>query len=82
MSIKALDIANYYYNFIIQSSLNDLSFSTKEGKIDSEQIENKTINKLNYFYINKNEPIKQKIDDNILLFIKLIDIIEKKERTR
>ncbi len=79
MDIRPLDIARYYYKFIIQSSLNDLSFQTKEGKLDLETIEQGNINKLNYFHIQKGESIAQKVEDNFSLIMKLIDLIKEKK---
>lgn len=79
MDIRPLDIANYYYKFIIQSSLNDLSFSTKEGKLDLKTIDQENINKLNYFHLQKDERIDQKVEDNFSLIMKLIDLVKEKK---
>ena len=66
-----MDILNYYYDFIVQSSLSALVFPKKDGNIDKKELQD-----VNYFLLKYGEKDKKTYKDNLCYIMKHISSLE------
>ena len=72
--IRSNEIINYYYDFLLQSSLNSLTFNKKEGNF------NKSLKDINYFLINYKSNDEKSYKENILYLFKHIKSLKNKKQ--
>ena len=64
-------IINYYYDFIVQSSLSTLVFPKKDGNIEKEELQD-----INYFLLKYAQKDKNRYKDNLCYLMKHINKLE------
>ncbi|RXK14578.1 hypothetical protein CP965_03795 [Halarcobacter mediterraneus] len=73
-SISSEEILNYYYQCIVESSLQGLKFPISDVKVE------KVLSKINLFYINHQEEDKKQYIDNLNMIRKHIQNIKPEKR--
>jgi len=77
LHIDSKFLVEYYYQVLVESSLQGLKFPVKEGKIEKDKL-----SKINLFFVNHNEEDKKQYIDNVKYIKNHIDSIKEEDREK